>query len=119
MKKWTRWQDWAAVVVGLYAALSTLWTAQGGMSTTLMVICGLLLVVSGCVNLAMPGTPAIEWAQVVIGLLLFLSPWIGGYVAQTGAAWTSWIGGLIAVVATAAAIKPSTEMHHNKMMPSH
>lgn len=118
MKKWTRWQDWAAVIVGLYAALSTLWTTQGGMSTVLMVVCGVLLIVSGVVNLAMPGRMAIEWAQVVIGLLLFFSPWIGVYAHLAGAAWTSWIGGAIAVVATALAIKP-VHLSHNKMMPSH
>lgn len=119
MKKWTRWQDWVAVAVGLYAALSVLWTTQAGTSTALMVISGGLLVVSGVVNLAMPGLPAVEWAQVVIGLLLFLSPWIGSYTEQTGAAWTSWIGGAVAVIVTAAAIKPSTEMSHHRMMPSH
>jgi len=119
MKKWTRWQDYVAVVVGLYAVLSVLWTPQAGMSATLMVISGGLLVVSGVVNLAMPGMPVAEWAQVVFGLLLFFSPWIGSYTGQTATAWTSWIGGAIAVAVTAAAIKPSMEMSHHRMMPSH
>jgi hypothetical protein len=119
MKQWTRWQDWVAVVVGLYAAVSTLWTEQAGMSTSLMVTFGGLLVVSGLVNLAMPGMPVVEWAQVVIAALLFLSPWIGSYSAQTGAAWTSWVGGAIAVAVTAAAIKPSTEVRHNRMTAIH
>jgi putative Mn2+ efflux pump MntP len=71
------------------------------------------------VNLAVPGMPAVECAQVVIGLLLFLSPWLGSYTQQAGAAWTSWIGGAIAVIATAIAIRPSMEMSHHRMMPSH
>lgn len=119
MKKWTRWQDWVAVVVGLYAALSTLWTKQAGMSTALMVVFGVLLIASGLINLAAPGMPAVEWAQAVVALLLFLSPWIGSYATQTGAAWTSWICGAVAVIVTAAAIKPSTEVHHHRIMPSH
>jgi SPW repeat len=119
MKKWTRWQDWVAVAVGVVAALSTLWTDQAGMSMTLMIVFGVLLVASGLVNLAMPGMPAVEWAQVVIALLLFLSPWLGSYTEQTGAAWTSWIGGAIAVIVTAIAIRPSMDVSHHRVMPSH
>jgi hypothetical protein len=114
MKKWTRWQDWVALAAGLFAALSTLFMPQVGASMALMLIFGALLVITALVNLAMPGMPAMEWAQVVVAALLFLSPWFGAYVASTGAAWTSWIAGLIAAVVTATAIKPSTEerSHH-------
>jgi hypothetical protein len=118
MKKWTRWQDWTAVVVGLYAALSTFWTTQAGMSTVLMMTCGLLLVASGLVNLASPGMPAVEYIQAAIGLVLFLSPWIGSFAGQQAAAWTAWICGAIATVVTAAAIKPSNEAHRS-VIPSH
>jgi hypothetical protein len=119
MKKWNRWQDWVAVAVGLITALSPLWTTQMGASTALMVIFGVLLIVSGLINLAMPGMPVVEWAQIVVGLLLFISPWLGGYTAASGAAWTSWIGGAIAVIVTAIAIRPSMEISHHRMMPSH
>ena len=65
MKKWNRWQDWVSVAAGIIAAVSTLWTKQQGMSMTLMLLFGALLVVSGPANLAMPGTPVIEWVQAV------------------------------------------------------
>jgi SPW repeat len=113
MKKWTRWQDYVAVAVGLYVALSTLWTAQGGMSTALMLILGGLLVICGAVNLARPGMPMVEYVQAALGLLLFLSPWLGAYANQMGAAWTSWIGGALAAIVTATAIRPSTEESHH------
>ena len=119
MKKWTRWQDWVAIVAGLVAALSTIWLKQAGMSTILMLVFGVLLIISGLINLSVPGQPVVEWAQAVIGLLLFLSPWFGSYATQMGAAWFSWICGAVAVIVTAAAIKPSTEMHHHRVMPSH
>lgn len=108
MKKWTRWQDWVTVAAGLYAALSVFWTNAAGSSTALMLVFGILLIISGVINLAMPGTPAMEWIQAAFGALLFLSPWFGSYAMQTGAAWTSWITGLVALVVTATAIKPST-----------
>jgi hypothetical protein len=114
MKKWTRWQDYVAIAIGLYAALATLWTAQGGMSTVLMLVLGGLLVISGAINLAQPGMPAVEYAQAAVGLLLFLAPWFGAYATHTGAAWTSWIGGALAAVVTATAIRPSTEESHHR-----
>lgn len=118
MKKWNRWQDWVTVAAGIFAAVSVLWTEQEGMSTTLMVIFGALLVASGLVNLAMPGTPVMEWVQAALAAGLILSPWIGSYAATTGAAWISWIAGAVALIVTAAAIKPSTEGHH-RMRISH
>ncbi|MEZ2390719.1 SPW repeat protein [bacterium RCC_150] len=120
MKKWTRWQDWVTVAAGLYAALAVLWTRPAGSSSSLMVVFGVLLIISGVINLAMPGTPVMEWIQAVLGALLFLSPWLGSYAMETGVAWTSWITGLVALVVTATAIKPSTEEHrHHTVSPSH
>ena len=113
MMKWTRWQDWVAVAAGLYAALSTMWTVQAGNSRTLMIVFGVLLIISGLWNLAAPGMPVVEWAQAILGALLFISPWLGGYATQMGAAWTSWITGGIALIVTLMAIQPSTEAHRH------
>lgn len=119
MKKSTRWQDWTAIAAGAYAALSVLWTSQGGSSTALMVILGVLLVAAGVTNLAMPGMPAAEWAQAVFAVVLLLAPWLGGFTSMTGAAWSAWIPGAVALVVTAFAIKPSTEEYrHHHVMPA-
>ncbi|HEY8294813.1 MAG TPA: SPW repeat protein [Micrococcaceae bacterium] len=119
MKKWTRWQDWVAIIAGLVAALSTIWLKQAGASTALMMVFGILLIVCGAINLAVPGQPIVEYAQAAVGLVLFLSPWLGSFATQMGAAWFSWICGAVAVIVTAAAIKPSTEVRHQRIMPSH
>lgn len=113
MKKWYRWQDYVTVAAGLFTAIAVLWTRQQNMSTTLMLLLGGLLVVSGVINLAMPGMPAMEWVQAVLAAALVVSPFVGTYTGATGAAWTSWIAGAVALVVTAVAIKPSTEAHHN------
>ncbi|WP_433876014.1 SPW repeat protein [Sinomonas atrocyanea] len=118
MRKWTRWEDYVAGVCGLYAALSVLWTRQGGASMALMLVFGVLLVVSGALNLSMPGTPWLEYVQCALGVLLFLSPWMGGYADHAGAAWTSWIAGIVAAAVTAAAIRPAINTHH-RMRPQH
>jgi len=112
MNKWTRWQDWVAVAAGLYVALSTIWVASAGASVALMLVLGILLVISGVLNLARPGMVALEWVQGVLGILLFLSPWIGVYATAMGAAWTSWIAGVVSIVVAALAIQPSSRTHH-------
>lgn len=113
MKKWTRWQDWVAIAAGLFTALSTIWVAPAGASVALMIVLGVLLIASGVVNLARPGMVSMEWVQGVLGVLLFISPWAGVYASAMGAAWTSWICGVIAVVVALLAMQPSMKMHHN------
>jgi len=112
VKKWYRWQDYVAAAAGLFTAVAVLFTRQLNMSTTLMLVFGGLLVVSGIINLAMPGTPAMEYVQAILAAGLVLSPWLGTYTGATGAAWTSWIAGAVALVVTAVAIKPSTDLRH-------
>lgn len=118
MKKWIRWEDYVAGACGLYTALAVLWTAQTSMSRTLMLVFGIVLIATAVLNLSMPGTPWLEYAQCAAGVVLFASPWMGAYSDHTGAAWTSWIAGIIAAGVTVAAIRPAMEAHH-RMVPSH
>ena len=60
MNKWTRWEDWVAVGVGLVAAVSALVLPAMGASMAWMLILGVLLIASGIVNLAMPGMAAMR-----------------------------------------------------------
>jgi len=113
MKKWMRWQDWVAIAAGLYTALATIWVAPAGASVALMIVLGVLLIISGLVNLAWPGMVAMEWVQGVLGILLFISPWAGMYATAMGAAWTSWICGAIGIIVAALALQPSMKMHHH------
>lgn len=121
MRKWTRWQDWVAVAAGLYAALATMWTAQTAISTPVMIVLGVLLIVAGLWNLSTPKMPAIEWAQIILAALLFISPWVVGYTGLMSTAWTCWIAGGIAVIVTATAIEPSVMAHRHRggALPSH
>ena len=60
---------------------------------------------------AMPGSVASEYVHIVLGVLLFIAPWVLGYSALAGASWTSWIGGILAVIVGAVAI-PSANVQH-------
>lgn len=117
-RSWTRWQDWAEVVIGVVAALSPLWvsTSTGAMWT--MVVLGALIAVDGLLSLAMPGMVYTEWIQMVLGALLFISPWVMSYTDMTAAAWTSWAAGVLTVIAGAIAL-PAANTEHQRMAGQH
>ncbi|WP_037080153.1 SPW repeat protein [Pseudonocardia spinosispora] len=97
MKTWTRWQDWTAAVVGAYTALAPIWTTTGAAATATLIVFGVLLLVASLWSLAQPGAASSEYTHAVLGVLLFISPWVLGYSAFVGASWTSWVVGVIAV----------------------
>jgi hypothetical protein len=81
-----------------------------------MVVLGVLLIIAGLINLAMPGLAWMEWVHGVLGVLLFISPWAGMYATHTGAAWFSWICGAVAIIVAAWELVPvpgSDRMAHS------
>ena len=110
-KRWMRWQDWGAVVLGVVAVLSVLWVATSPAALWSLVVFGVLLAISGLWSLAMPGSVASEYVHIGLGVLLFLSPWVLSYANFTGAAWTSWVIGVLAVAVGAVAVPVATTAH--------
>jgi len=112
MTRFARWQDWVALVAGLYAALASLWTTPRTTTTvTVLVVLGALLVIGSAISLAAPGSVSMEWVIAVLGVLLFISPWVLGFASDRGPAWTAWITGGVAVIAGLWAIEPATKSH--------
>lgn len=111
-KPWTRWQDWVAVVLGAYTMLATLWTQTTGNAVSAMLVLGALLLASGVWSLASPGSMTSEYAHMLLGVLLFISPWVLGFSGLTGAAWTSWVVGVLAVAVGAAALPSANATGH-------
>lgn len=115
IKPWTRWQDWAALVLGVYVILATMWTRTSGGAVSAMIVLGALLVLAAVWSLAMPGSMTSEYAHMLLGVLLFLAPWVLGYSGLAGAAWTSWVVGVLAVLVGAAAL-PEANVAHSRGM---
>lgn len=111
-RPWTRWQDWGEVVIGVVAALSPLWVSTSTAAMWTMVVLGALIAIDGLLSLAMPGMVYTEWIQMVLGALLFISPWVMTYTEMTAASWTSWIAGVLTVIAGAAALPAANTAHH-------
>ncbi|MGW5051989.1 SPW repeat domain-containing protein [Actinokineospora sp. NPDC004072] len=117
VRPWTRPQDWVEVVLGLVALLSPLWFATEAAATWTLIVLGVLIALDGLVSLARPGLVAGEAVQIVLGALLFISPWVMGYAHLSGVAWTSWIIGALTAIAGAAAL-PAAQAAH-RMAGSH
>ncbi|MBB3665898.1 MULTISPECIES: SPW repeat protein [Prauserella salsuginis group] len=110
-RAWTRPHDWAEVVLGAVLALSPVWMSTDTAAAWTMSVLGALIAIDGLVSLAMPGMIVGEGIQVVLGVLAFVSPWVMGYTAFTGAAWTSWIIGGLTVLVGAAAVPVASAAH--------
>jgi uncharacterized membrane protein HdeD (DUF308 family) len=110
-RAWTRPHDWAEVVIGVVAALSPLWLSTDTTAMWTMVILGALIALDGLVSLAMPGMVYGEGVQIALGALLFIAPWVMGYTEFNGASWTSWIAGVLTVIAGAAAMPVANAAH--------
>lgn len=117
MKKWTRWQDWVAVVVGLYAALSSIWTATSGTATTVLIVLGVLTILAALSNLAQPGVRTTEYVEVAFGILMFISPWVMGFGGMTGVATTAWVVGAITIIVGVWALPSSMKLHGTHHRP--
>jgi hypothetical protein len=105
-------QDWVTLLVGVYTATSPLALSTIGMSgegkvVVTMITLGALLVISSIVSVARPKLIATEWATTLLGGLLFVAPWVVGYTGVTGAAWTSWLVGVIVVVVSLTVVRAS------------
>jgi hypothetical protein len=117
-RAWTRWQDWAQVVLGVVAALSTIWVDTSTKVLWTMIILGALIAIDGLWSLAAPGVVASEGVEVVLGVLLFIAPWVMGYTALTGASWFSWVIGALAVIVGGTAL-PAANSAHAKLTAAH
>ena len=110
-RAWARPHDWAEVVIGVVAALSPLWLSTDTTAMWTMVVLGALIALDGLVSLAMPGMVYGEGIQIALGVLLFIAPWVMGYTEFNGASWTSWIAGVLTVIAGAAAMPVASAAH--------
>lgn len=120
MQKWTRWQDWAAVVIGAYAILSPIWTTTTTRAMWTLIVLGALTVIAGLVSLALPDNNISDGAVAVLGVLFFISPWVMGFAAGMHAmAWTAWAVGVLAFVVGALAWPVSNRLHHEHVATTH
>src|ERR1700681_3156187 len=103
MEKWNRWQDWANVVLGVVLFVTPFVFGATANTTVAFTayIGGVLLVILGLFDLANPANQLGERVEAVVGVLVFISPWVLGFSDLTMMAWSAWIIGVLSVVLTA------------------
>ena len=119
MSKWTHPQGLAALVAGVYAGLSPIWTTTptgSNKATYTMVTLGVITVVVALFSLALPDRVGFEGLIAFMGLLFILSPWVMGFTAFTALTWTAWIVGVVALVAGAADVQMTRTEHRGHGM---
>lgn len=117
-RSWQRWQDWAALVIGVLTALSPLVTTTDAAAAWTLVVLGVLLAATAVWSLAAPGSVASEYVHGGLGVLLFIAPWVMGYSGLAGASWTSWVAGALAVIVAATAL-PAANAAHRGAIAAH
>lgn len=105
-KPWRTWQDWVNIALGVYLVFAPIWTATA--PTGWFITVGLLAIAAGLWATGTGSSSAAEWSQILIGIVLFLSPWFGGFAAATAGALTAW------VIGAALAVLAGVAMHQNR-----
>jgi uncharacterized membrane protein len=115
----SRLQDYVAVILGVFAALSPLWLDTNDAATWSLIVLGVLVALSGLAQIVRPSMAAIDYAMGVFGVLLFLSPWVMDFTAYNGASWTAWIVGVLTVVVAVAALPVMNARMHGGGLATH
>jgi hypothetical protein len=115
----TRWQDGVALLAGLYALLSPLWTETSTIAMWTLVVLGALIVAASVAAMAGRTMDLMEWAHVAFGVLLFVAPWAFGYADLMAAAWTSWVVGVVTLVVGLAALPMLRHIGGGRAAPQH
>jgi hypothetical protein len=120
MRKLGHPTDLAALVAGVYAALSPIWTTTAGNATGTMVTLGVITAAVALYSLARPESMASEGLVALMGLLFILSPWAMGFTDTRAISVTAWIVGVVALVAGAADLQMTRTAHRGGgMVASH
>jgi len=98
-KNSARMMDGAALAVGVVTMVTALSVSSTRIGQSLAVGFGAFIIFFAALALLVRNRRPDHWGLVVVGLMMFMVPWLGsGYSADPGAAWTCWIAGSLAMI---------------------
>jgi SPW repeat len=102
VRAWRRWQDWLDLVAGVWLFISpwVLGFAGNGRAGWNAWIIGAVIFLLALGALGNPATPGPEWGNVILGVWLFISPWVLRYTSTDAGSWNAWVVGVIVVAAS-------------------
>lgn len=115
----SRLQDYTAVVLGAFAALSPLWVDTTNAARWSLIVLGVLVAASALAQIYRPQMAMTDYAMGVFGALLFLSPWVMDFRTYNAASWTAWVVGVLTVVIAVAALPAMNSRLHGGLATHH
>ncbi len=111
--------DGIVVVLGAWLIVSAfvLFPGQLGLAMWIQVVLGVATIGFGLWGEVPTANATPEMVNVILGALIFLSPWLLSFAGITNAAWNAWIVGLAMVVLEAVAL-PNVMMERTPHRPS-
>ena len=102
MTAWRRWQDYVTMATGVLLFLSPIVFGQTSatVATGSAYVLGILLFVSGIIAAAIREARGFEVVPAILGVVTFVSPWALGFAGVTGVAWSAWLLGIVALLAS-------------------
>jgi SPW repeat-containing protein len=101
MTAWRRWQDYVTMASGVLLFISPIVFGQTAatVATGTAYLLGILLFLSGILAAAMREARGVELVPAIIAVVTFVSPWVLGFAAVTGVAWSAWVLAIVAFLA--------------------
>lgn len=100
-RRWSSWQDWLSVLLGVYFVLAPLWTPTA--PPVLFATLGALVIVASVWAGSTASSTLAEFVKIVLGAAVILSAMVSAHTEERTAIMTSWMVGasLIALAAVA------------------
>ena len=100
MRSWTRCQSWLNVVVGVWLFISpwVLGTTSDAATAWNAWIIGAAIFVVALIAISSPASVVAPWGNVVLGVWLFISPWVLRYTDVSDGAVNAWVFGVVTVL---------------------
>lgn len=102
MTAWRRWQDYVTMATGVLLFISPIVFGETSstVATGAAYVLGILLFLSGILAAAFREARGIEVVPAIIAVVTFVSPWVLGFAAVTGVAWSAWLLAIVAFLAS-------------------
>ncbi|GGJ66785.1 SPW repeat domain-containing protein [Deinococcus aquiradiocola] len=112
-----KWEDWITLVAGMWLLVAPNALGFGNVARTDAMWVGALILLVGLWALLIPGSRAAEWSALLLGLGLFLAPWVLNFSGQGTPAWNAWVIGALVAVLSGVALPEASRLAHPLRTP--
>ncbi len=104
-----RWQDWVNLLLGAWLFISPWFLPNAGGYATDAYWVGALIFLVAVWALAMPSASLAEWSNILLGVGLFIAPWVLGAAYEPD--WNAYLVGALVAILAATALRDTRRDH--------